>query len=86
MPEASDSQVAKQLTEIVRGLVDEPDQVLVEEENLGHSVLLRVHTHPDELGKVIGRQGRTVRALRTMLEVRSSLDGEDFYDLEIEDS
>jgi predicted RNA-binding protein YlqC (UPF0109 family) len=80
--EVGNSEVAIHLGEVIRGLVDEPDEVFVEEDDLGHTVLLRVQTDPDELGKVIGRQGRTVRALRALLEVRAAAD-DAYYDIEI---
>jgi uncharacterized protein len=77
------SRAAELLEEIVRGLVDRPDQVAVEEEDLGESVVLHVRVDPDEIGRVIGRQGRTVKALRTLLELRSS-DGV-YYELEVDE-
>lgn len=81
-PSQGRSELALQLAEVVRGLVDEPEEVFVEEEDLGHTLLLKVHADPDELGKVIGRQGRTIRALRTLLEVRAAAD-DAYYDIEI---
>ncbi|HUP23163.1 MAG TPA: KH domain-containing protein [Thermoanaerobaculia bacterium] len=77
------SRPAELLEEIVRGLVDRPDQVAVEEEDVGESVVLHVRVDPDEIGRVIGRQGRTVKALRTLLELRSS-DGV-YYELEVDE-
>lgn len=54
------------VTWIARGLVDEPDAVRVERIDEHDTVVLRVHVAPDDVGKVIGRQGRLVRALRTV--------------------
>ncbi len=74
--------VAPQLEEVVRRLVDDRDAVAVEADDLGDTVVLRLSVAPDELGRVIGRQGRTVRALRSLLELRGS--GDDvYYDLEV---
>ena len=50
-----------------RGLVDEPDAVRVERIDEGDVVVLRLSVAPDDVGKVIGRQGRVVRALRTVV-------------------
>ena len=75
-------EVIEQLGDLVRALVDEPESVEIETEDLGHTVLLKVHAAPDELGKVIGRQGRTVRALRSLLEIRAT-DSDAFFDVEI---
>jgi predicted RNA-binding protein YlqC (UPF0109 family) len=51
---------------LVRRLVDEPDAVRVEESSEDGQVVLRVFVADDDRGKVIGRQGRVVRALRTV--------------------
>ncbi len=52
---------------LVRSLVDHPDAVRIESESGEASILLRVYVAPEDLGKVIGKQGRTARALRTLL-------------------
>ena len=52
---------------IARGLVDEPDAVRVERFDEGDVVVLRLRVAPDDVGKVIGRQGRVARALRTVV-------------------
>ena len=52
---------------LARGLVDEPDAVRVEEAEQDGALVLRLHVAPDEVGKVIGRQGRIARALRTIV-------------------
>ncbi len=49
---------------IARGLVDEPDAVRLERVDEGDVVLLRLHVAPGDVGKVIGRQGRVVRAVQ----------------------
>jgi len=58
----------KELIEyIARNLVDAPDEVHVDEIPEGHEIVLELRVAPADLGKVIGRQGRTARALRTLL-------------------
>ena len=52
---------------IARGLVDEPDAVRVERIDDGDVVVLRLQVAPEDVGKVIGRQGRVARALRTVV-------------------
>jgi hypothetical protein len=52
---------------LARQLVDEPDAVRVERVDEDDAVLLRLHVAEDDLGKVIGRQGRIARALRTIV-------------------
>ena len=55
------------LDHLVRGIVDHPDNVSVEARTLRRGQVLEVRVHPDDLGKVIGRGGRTARALRAVM-------------------
>jgi uncharacterized protein len=59
--------MAELLEELARRLVDEPDAVRVEEIEYSDVIVLRLHVAPDDVGKVIGRQGRIARALRTVV-------------------
>jgi len=60
--------VAELLAELARRLVDEPGAVRVEQsEEEDGTLLLRLHVAEDDVGKVIGRQGRIARALRTVV-------------------
>jgi predicted RNA-binding protein YlqC (UPF0109 family) len=61
------SDVAELLDFLARRLVDEPDAVRVETEEADDALVLRLHVAPDDVGKVIGRQGRIARALRTVV-------------------
>lgn len=54
---------------VVKALVDNPDQVKTERKVDEMGVLLSVQTHKDDVGKLIGRQGNTAKALRTLLRV-----------------
>ncbi|MBD5557504.1 MAG: KH domain-containing protein [Desulfovibrio sp.] len=56
---------------IAKALVDEPEAVRVREVEGDHATVLELTVAPDDLGKVIGRQGRTVRAMRTLLGAAS---------------
>lgn len=59
----------KELLEfLARSLVDHPEEVRVEEIESGDQVLLRLSVAKDDLGKVIGKQGRIARALRTVVK------------------
>ncbi|MGH8969348.1 MAG: RNA-binding protein [Actinomycetes bacterium] len=55
------------LEHLVRGIVDHPDDVAVRDRNGRRGRVLEVRVHPDDLGKVIGRSGRTAKALRTVV-------------------
>ena len=59
--------LADALEHLVRGVVDHPDDVTVRDKQTRRGPLLEVRVHPDDLGKVIGRGGRTARALRTVM-------------------
>jgi len=57
---------------LVRGIVDNPDDVRVDLVTSRRGRTVEVHVHPDDLGKVIGKQGRTARAMRTILSAAST--------------
>lgn len=59
--------LAEALEHLVRGIVDNPDDVIVEAKSNRRGEILEVRVHQDDLGRVIGRQGRTARALRTVV-------------------
>lgn len=59
------------MTEITRALVDEADAVKVEVMTQQDATVLRLHVSPSDIGKVIGKQGRTARSLRTILGAAS---------------
>jgi hypothetical protein len=66
--------VSEELEELVRTMVDHPDEVEVWEVPDGRTVRLELAVDPEDLGKVIGRQGRTARAIRALLDVRGARD------------
>jgi predicted RNA-binding protein YlqC (UPF0109 family) len=59
--------LAEALEHLVRGIVEHPDDVDVRPREMRHGQLLEVRVHPEDLGKVIGRAGRTATALRTVV-------------------
>lgn len=59
---------------IARSLVDQPDQVKVERKDDENSVTIELAVASEDLGKVIGKQGRTARALRTLLSATAAKD------------
>jgi uncharacterized protein len=68
--------LAELLEYLARQLVDDPDSVRVEEEEDEYGGLVfHLHVADDDVGKVIGRQGRVARALRTV--IRAAAAGED---------
>ncbi|MFM6971111.1 MAG: RNA-binding protein [Rhodoluna sp.] len=59
--------LAAALEHLVKGIVDNPDEATVTERSTSKGDLLEVHVHPDDLGRVIGRNGRTAKSLRTVV-------------------
>jgi len=55
------------IEQIAKSLVDAPDQVAVEAVDEDEGTVLELKVAADDLGKVIGKQGRTARAMRTLL-------------------
>ena len=64
--------LAEALEHLVRGIVDHPDDVTVRDKQLRRGSILEVRVHPDDLGKVIGRNGRTATAFRTVARPHAS--------------
>jgi predicted RNA-binding protein YlqC (UPF0109 family) len=59
--------VRELVSTLVRGLVREPDRVRVHERMVRGRLVIELAVHPDDRGRVIGRDGRTAKALRTVL-------------------
>ncbi len=75
----------KELIEfLARAIVDDPDAVQVEEERDGDRIVYRLQVAGDDMGKVIGKQGRIANAMRTMLRVAAARRGT-YVSLEIGD-
>jgi predicted RNA-binding protein YlqC (UPF0109 family) len=76
--------LADALDHLVRGIVSHPDDVHVRDKDLRRGRLLEVRVHPSDIGKVIGRNGRTASALRTVVGALAGRDQVrvDFVDLE----
>jgi predicted RNA-binding protein YlqC (UPF0109 family) len=66
--------VAELLAYLARELVDEPDAVRVAAEERDDLLVLHLHVAPHDVGKVIGRQGRIARALRTLVRASAARD------------
>jgi uncharacterized protein len=62
---------------LARVLTDRPDDVRVTESQHRHKTLIELFVSPADLGKVIGRQGRTVAALRTLAATAGEREGKD---------
>jgi uncharacterized protein len=61
---------------LARGLVDKPEEVRVVRAERDGNVVLELHVAPEDVGKVIGRQGRIARALRTIVRASGARSNE----------
>jgi uncharacterized protein len=57
---------------LVKSLADQPDQVALAEHETDDSILLELKISPDDIGKIIGKNGNTINAIRTVLQAAAS--------------
>ncbi len=69
--EDSAKKMSALVAELARALVDKPEDVSVETIQDGEGTVLRLHVAQSDIGKVIGKQGRTARSIRTVLSAAS---------------
>jgi predicted RNA-binding protein YlqC (UPF0109 family) len=75
-PSAGDSPLTAVVGVVVRALVDNPDAVRITETQRRGMTMLELTTAPGDMGKIIGRQGRTVSALRTLVALTAEKHGQ----------
>ena len=59
---------------ILNHLVEHPEDVEVIEENQDSVVLLNIKVNPEDMGRVIGKQGKIIRAIRKIVQVKAAMD------------
>jgi len=64
---------------LARSLVDQPDEVTVEETEGPEAVILELHVAPDDMGKVIGKQGRIAKAIRSVVKAATEKGGKPVF-------
>ena len=63
----------KQIVEVIaKSLVDHPEQVVVEEKQEERATVYELHVASDDMGKVIGKQGRIAKAMRTVVKAAAT--------------
>ena len=63
----------KELVEVIaKALVDHPEEVSVNEKNEGRTIVLELHVAEGDMGKVIGKQGRIAKALRSVVKAAAA--------------
>ncbi len=66
---------SKELVEVIaKALVDNPEEVVVTEKNEGRSTVIELHVASSDMGKVIGKQGRIAKAIRSVVKAASFRD------------
>jgi len=70
---------------IVLSLVDEPEQVQVTGSEAGESLVIEIRVSEDDIGKVIGRQGRVIKSIRTLARAASAYAGGSRIEVEVVD-
>ena len=65
----------KELVEVIaKALVEHPDEVVVTEKESSRNITVELHVAPTDMGKVIGKQGRIAKAIRSVVKAASSKD------------
>jgi predicted RNA-binding protein YlqC (UPF0109 family) len=64
------------IKQLVESLVDEPGDVAIEREDAGGKIAYEISVNPDDVGKVIGRQGRIIKAIRVVMRAAGSVNGD----------
>ena len=63
----------RELVELIaKALVDHPDEVVVTQTQEGNSIRIQLHVAPSDMGKVIGKQGRIAKAIRSVVKAAAS--------------
>ena len=65
----------KELVEVIaKAIVDNPDEVVVTQKENGRNITIELHVAASDMGKVIGKQGRIAKAIRSVVKAASSKD------------
>jgi len=63
----------RELVEVIaKALVDNPSEVVVSEKKDGRNIMIELHVAPSDMGKVIGKQGRIAKAIRSVVKAAST--------------
>ncbi len=54
---------------LVRAIVDHPDDVVIDERNVEDMIVFTIHVHQEDMGKIIGKSGRIIRAIRDLIKI-----------------
>ncbi|MEK7577017.1 MAG: KH domain-containing protein [Patescibacteria group bacterium] len=57
------------LTYLVTAIVDHPEDVVIDERNVEDMIVFTIHVHQEDMGKIIGKSGRIIRAIRDLIKI-----------------
>ena len=80
---SDDKSIETLVKQIVSALVDDPESVGIETVDEGNTMVVNVRVNPDDIGKIIGRQGRVIKSLRTLARAASTYAGGKHVEVEI---
>jgi predicted RNA-binding protein YlqC (UPF0109 family) len=60
---------------LARSLVDHPDQVVIQEVLEGDAIIFELRVAPEDMGKVIGKQGKIAKSIRALVKARAAKEG-----------
>lgn len=63
------------LITIAQALVNEPDKVVVKQIDQGNTIVLEISVAPEDMGKIIGKQGRRAQAIRSVMKAKATREG-----------
>jgi len=78
-----DDKVKQIVEQVITALVDDPDSVTIETVEEGNTLIINVRVNPEDIGKIIGRQGRVIKSLRTIARAASTYTGGKHVEVEI---
>ena len=82
---SDDKSIAELVRQVVVALVEDPESVRVETVDEGNTQTVNVRVNPDDIGKIIGRQGRVIKSLRTVARAASTYAGGKHIEVELVD-
>ena len=62
------------LTYIITAIVSQPEEVQIDEEESESVIILRVQASEEDMGRIIGKEGKTIRAIRTLIATRATVE------------
>ncbi|MCL2808275.1 MAG: KH domain-containing protein [Coriobacteriia bacterium] len=82
---ADEKSIEQLVVQVITALVDDPENVRIDTMEEGNTFTINVHVSPEDVGKIIGRQGRVIKSLRTIARAVSTYSGGKHIEVEVID-